>query len=53
MTCIDSYHDNNLVLSGSVDGTARLISSLTGKVGHVVVSSITIIVLAFGILSHK
>lgn len=32
VTCIDSYHDNVLVLTGSIDGTAKLINSTNGKV---------------------
>lgn len=32
ITCIDSHHDNSLVVSGSTDVTAKLVNSATGKV---------------------
>lgn len=32
VVCIDGYHDNVLVLSGSTDGTAKLLNSSNGQV---------------------
>ena len=33
MTCIDCHHDNNLIVTGSTDVTAKIINTATGKVG--------------------
>ena len=34
VTTLDCHHDNIVALSGSVDGTAKLLSSNTGKVSR-------------------
>ena len=34
LTCLDTNKDGSLVLTGSVDGQAKLINTITGKVGH-------------------
>ena len=35
VTCVDTYHDNVLLLSGSEDETAKLINSNNGKVRQI------------------
>ena len=32
VTCMDCHHDNNLVITGSTDVTAKVINTNTGKV---------------------